>query len=1150
MKKHIHYIKTRLLLLTVTGLAIVFLIGGAIFVFTPLQRYVLRIVMLYYGIPFYVNYSDAKLVPGNLLFINLQLIYQSESQTLCANIDTLEVKYKMGKPIILHELRIINPKVTLTGEAKATAADTTARIIPRLPEITIEKMTVLSGSIDMPDLKMSEFSFLGSLEIKADYKTSAIDAHIDSMGVLWHDCGHIGSLKGNLSVLNNLLSFDGRIVLDSTKGAISIARMNPFSGTFEEIHFVGDTVSYTEVDTLLDIDVLEGKGSVDIAVRHIKEESYELGFDIDGVLWDIPMKGKDISLKFNDKKQLVTIDINNTKVWNASVRNARIEIYAEYEPIKYHFEINDAQNFDLNVFDVMSSKLNGNATIDGVDFGDSMQMKIFATLKQSELDDYKFDSASVNLTFDTAGVHFPEGLSQVAIENSNANFWGDISPDGKVDLYFTANILDPEYVFKRFDMDFPLKGAFEANARVAGDSEKIAVRFGASGKNASLFGTLFDSVEANGQFNDFENLSGNLAITALNGTLNSTKIETLNITLTTAQNKLFFRPLIAKLDIGSLRSTGVLSLGDTTILKIEGLSFDATGANITLAKPINVVLQNGISTGLLSFDAFGGNITLDTFAMLDSLIVARGAFEQISLKMVSSFLTDLELGGSASGRFAMSIDTSTMIGTGAFNVLTSPFIIDGFSWNTLSIEGKLMADTLVVSMCHLQRQGENADITGEIYLGADKPKANFKLAARGDDLLTFTNLFKIVEPNYGGYELLINATGPLDSPTLSGNFKIEDASINISPLDNPLENIYMKASIQNNVLAIEKLEGTIKSKPLGGTNLFERLKTLITGEKLVEGKVSAQGTVDLSQITSPNFNLTAQIKNLPIKSTSDGYFFIINDSLKLTGTSPKLSGELIISEGNLLRIGSATPEPAKSPIPIDISVTTENLWLLTNEMEAKIAGELFITNSEDNISLLGELNIENGKYFVYGQNFDVESGLLRFGKISEIDPDMDVIAKTIIGNEDMILHITGKLSAPQLEISSSNPDFTSDDLSRLILGSDSTGVRNALEERTQDLLQKYLEHQISHVAQTTLGLDEIELEPTDTTGNLLNPSAMRLTVGKRVAGNLYVRYSQALSGDPRQQVELQYKISRHLSVGALEDADRNYRLKLDLHWDY
>jgi len=145
------------------------------------------------------------------------------------------------------------------------------------------------------------------------------------------------------------------------------------------------------------------------------------------------------------------------------------------------------------------------------------------------------------------------------------------------------------------------------------------------------------------------------------------------------------------------------------------------------------------------------------------------------------------------------------------------------------------------------------------------------------------------------------------------------------------------------------------------------------------------------------------------------------------------------------------------------------------------------------------------------------------------------------------------LYSPQVKMYSSSGEFTPEDIVKLFIGAgdtSTTSMAERIQSQTRQLLQKYIESNLGKLAERTLGLDEVKITTYGDNNNIFKPQELTLTLGKSVTRKLYLRYTQTIAEDPRQQIELSYKISKNLYIGFQQDVEGNYKLKLDLKWEY
>ncbi|RKZ33163.1 hypothetical protein DRQ33_04700 [bacterium] len=1140
-------------------LLLIWTVGTGLFLLFPkIQQTAIRIVLRHYKIPLFIDYTSAKLAPGHFIFHNPLIIYTTETDTLIASAKLLEIRYSLGKPIVLELLRLDKPNIDYRSSPVAQKKKTKSEF--SLPEIIVKKFQILNGNVAINNIFVKNYTIKGSVHLgSATDNGISANLQLDTLACIIPSRANINNVSGKIIFNNNILNGDIALTLDSTEANLSIHKLNIANRTFQSIVLAGDKIYLEEIDSLLGFDFLEGNGSGNIKISMSTDDLIELMLTFRGQMWEIPMDVENVHIIYNDSEKIVTINKGRGTVWSAYVSDVDMKFFTSAEPIKYQMHLSDVKNFDLMAFDIVHTSLDGSVNITGSGFGDNMNMSIRAKLGAGVFDDFEFDGGNFVVNIDEYWTRFPASneTSFVYLGDDTIQIWGNITYDNKINLSVGIHSHNPQTLLAAFDMDADISGYINGIVKITGTTDNmIAHNISLQGKNISGYDFTVHNIDINGELDNIDTWKGEFTITGTDANYKSFPVDSIQMKLSTSKDKLFFRPLVLQSARGRLRITGILDFEDSLTVKLDGLTLDRT-ANLSLISPVSISLTDGIFSKNIKLFGFGGIITIDTIGINDKIIATTGDMEGINLSDVSSILNiKTSLSGIITrGHFQLRLNPESYSGDGFINLYANPFTIDKFSFSAFNLKADINNDTLIIRECYFRRPDETAHINGRIFLEDSIAEIDLKLSANGKNPGFLDNFSDYFTPVKGDYIITISASGKIDSPHLSGNIDLRNGVINISQLNDPLENITLRAKINETIVELQKFSAEMKTLPPSSRGIFSKIWSSIFGKKYVKGTIDATGDIDFSDYKKPNINIEGKINNFPIHSTENGYYFVTDGTFEFVSPPLYLNGELTVSEGNILKLGSPSPEPTKIPIPLNVAISTENLWVLTSglqgDMEAKISGELFISTTEQKLSLLGKLNIDRGKYFVYGQNFTVENGRLEFKKIARVDPELDITAKTSIGEENIFLNATGTLSSPKLELYSSNPDFTQEDILRIFAGvSDSTVFSDVLERRTQDLLEQYVAHNIEQMAQKTLGIDEFIIEPTDENGSYFRPSELRVTVGKRISSGLFLRYSQTLSDSAQQAVELEYIVSRHISIGVIQDSDGSYKLKLDFKWKY
>ncbi len=1124
-----------MVIIVVLGLYV--LLSAAFLLLPALQKLALRVVLAHYGMPVSVSYEGATLVPGHIAFFGVRLGYRGDgaSASFCA--DTVDIRYIWGKPILVSRLRVVRPRLSWQADGAGGAPK-----LPKLPQATIELVELVDGSAKVGAAEVESLSFRGAIRIDEDGEAVL---SVDSAGFAWRGRGRVAAAQGTLRTQRDLVSAKLRLALDSSNVQIKLLRLDPSSGLFQRLVLWGDTVNMTEVGRLSDLTFFEGNGKVRFDIRHTSSDRYEMLITGRGTFWGIPMSAESMLVVYRCSSGVLRLFAPRGSLWGAAVKNADATFRTREEPMRYTMHLKDVSDFDLRNFAPIPTKLCGEVTVEGAGFGEDMQMELRGRLRKGTLAAYDFDSAAVAARVSRKGAEASQTEPVVLFAGENRiELWGSALTSGAVDIHAKGRINDPAKLLALKG----IRGNYALSAHIVGNGRKLGVRFKIEGEGCKIADVKLGRLNVSGQFTDVSGREGTVIALAEGGSWGKVPIDTLYLSARFSRNRVFFRPLRVRSGVRTLRAVGMLTAGQKPSLRVEGFAVEMPGASVNLLKATTFNLSGGVFASGIPMGAFDGRMDIDTFAAARGVITVKGGVDGLSLQKLSALLGLPRAAGTANGHFELEIDLANLEGEGFAALSASPLALFGLSWSSMRAEARLKGDTIFVRTFHLRRPSEEAVAKGYITLRGGAVELD--AFANGEKLDLLSNLIG-VEALRGSYRANVNASGTIDSIRLVGRFEVESAAVKINPLDNTISDINITGTIDGNKLHLERLEAKTSATPPGGGGFFAKLWALVAGQPHISGKFTGSGTIDIANLRHPKTDLVLCLKDFPLKSTTKGFYAVLGGTLNVVGAPPAVGGQITITEGNILKIGSATPGKLALPLKGDVALTLENIWLLSNQLEAKIGGELLVSSSKAGIALLGELSIADGQYFLYGQRFRIERGVLTFDKISVIDPKLDIDASTNFGSEELVLHISGKLSEPQVQITSTSPDFTQDDILRMLAGtSDTVGFARALEKRTRSFLQEYIERNIELLARKTLGVDELELEPAGEEASLLRPSQMRLTVGKRVGRKLFLRYSQVLSEDPRQTIELVYKLSGHFSIAALEDEDKNYRLKLDLRWEY
>lgn len=191
--------------------------------------------------------------------------------------------------------------------------------------------------------------------------------------------------------------------------------------------------------------------------------------------------------------------------------------------------------------------------------------------------------------------------------------------------------------------------------------------------------------------------------------------------------------------------------------------------------------------------------------------------------------------------------------------------------------------------------------------------------------------------------------------------------------------------------------------------------------------------------------------------------------------------------------------------------------------------------------------VKGGAMNIVGRRFVLNGGRTMFAGKDVPDPDLDVDVTLGMGSTQVYIKLQGSAFSPKLVLSSEPPMNQTDILSTIIFGRPAASL-NAGETR-----------QLSAQALALLGLrgrERLEsvlgptLSPDVVTVFTEAQSGSSLEAGKYLSQDLYLRYRQNLGPDGGQNVGLEYRLNRYLSVESQIGTTRDSGVDAVFTWDF
>ena len=184
-------------------------------------------------------------------------------------------------------------------------------------------------------------------------------------------------------------------------------------------------------------------------------------------------------------------------------------------------------------------------------------------------------------------------------------------------------------------------------------------------------------------------------------------------------------------------------------------------------------------------------------------------------------------------------------------------------------------------------------------------------------------------------------------------------------------------------------------------------------------------------------------------------------------------------------------------------------------INTRLAGTLQLRSSADANAaprLTGEVRTVLGNYKAYGQQLDIETGVMRFLGAYD-NPALDILAIRPNLTQRVGVQITGTVLAPRVRLFSEPELPQAEKLAWLVLGRSGAngGAESAVLQQAAFALLGRNGQGLSGGLANRLGLDELSFATGSTNADGSAGSAT-VTLGKRISRDFYVAYERSLAG--------------------------------------
>lgn len=556
----------------------------------------------------------------------------------------------------------------------------------------------------------------------------------------------------------------------------------------------------------------------------------------------------------------------------------------------------------------------------------------------------------------------------------------------------------------------------------------------------------------------------------------------------------------------------------------------------------------------------------------DGNLSISSSFQDLDVKLLSPYLPQWwNLGGAATGSFAMS-------GTAA-----SPEI--GFSFTISDPRFSLIEATRISAVGRyidhrvyfedLVGFTKTGEYVGEGYLPVDfgvvpdeedrwietEPMA-MRFTSRTSSMDFLTPYFADLDSITGNIEIELQLEGTPERPVRNGSIAVKDGEVYYTLLDIPISGINGKAFLKDNMLIIDELTAisTIPKDTNWGQDLRSSLAR-VSGGRLFGGKkgeardnLRLTGTMDMTEFFYPNLAFLVDGEGVYVRTLLSEIEGVADVALSVTGKDAiTVAGDITPDEA-VLRMEFTGGEDFSEVPPEGGTVFNYRLnfpipdkfFVRNSQIDAEVSGNMSIHKlGNEPFRYAGELDVVEGKFYYYSDVFNIEEGHLFFDP-TELNPRLDIRATTDISGEQIFVSLTGELDDPVLVLEHSQNFFSQEDLLQLLTLQrrfDDNPVGD-IGRQSAFLFGKFLENELEkNLARANPLLDEFEIEGSTALIDPTDESGMAVKVGTRLTSNLSLSYKRSFSLVQPNQLGVEYRLNRNVSLVVTYDEDGQVHLK-------
>jgi translocation and assembly module TamB len=239
-------------------------------------------------------------------------------------------------------------------------------------------------------------------------------------------------------------------------------------------------------------------------------------------------------------------------------------------------------------------------------------------------------------------------------------------------------------------------------------------------------------------------------------------------------------------------------------------------------------------------------------------------------------------------------------------------------------------------------------------------------------------------------------------------------------------------------------------------------------------------------------------------------------------TTPQLGSDVVVrtsAADQARKATAAQPKPTTLRVTPDVAITLDlgsDFQVRGRGLNTRLAGVLELSSGAGSNAmprLVGTLRTVRGTYKAYGQQLDIEQGVLRFFGPYD-NPVLDILAIRPNLQQRVGVQINGTALSPLVRLYA-EPDLPdAEKLAWLVLGRSAAngGAEAAVLQQAALALLGGNGKSLSGSLMEALGLDELSMRGATSSADGSTATGATVTLGKRLTRDFYVAYERSLAG--------------------------------------